>query len=73
MRDTISLIGKAVTINNTEYLIKDFCYLPNNDTLHVKVTGLRKKDITTNFPYLDLLEILKTQIRSCRLKQKIES
>jgi hypothetical protein len=68
MRDAVSLIGKVVTIDNTKYLIKDFCYLPNNDTLHVKVTNAKKKNITINFPYLDLLESFKTQIKSCRLK-----
>jgi len=72
MRDTVSLIGKAVTINNIEYLIKDFCYLPNNDTLHVKVSNLKEKNTTINFPYLDLLKSLKEQTRSCRLRKKTE-
>jgi len=72
MRDTVSLIGKAVTINNIEYLIKDFCYLPNNDTLHVKVSNLKEKNTTINFSYLDLLKSLKEQTRSCRLRKKTE-
>ena len=68
MRDTVSLIGKLVTINEIEYLVKDFCYLPVNEKLYVKMVNPKKKKHTINFPYSDLLEFLKTQTRSCRIR-----
>jgi hypothetical protein len=61
MQDAVGLIGKVVQINELNYIIKEFYFVPGTNYLYV---GLQKSDyVTVNYKYEDLLPYLIKQIK----------
>jgi len=61
MQDAVGLIGKMVQIDELNYKIKEFYFVPGNDYLYV---GLLKSDnVIVNYRYKDLLPYLIKQIK----------
>ena len=61
MQDAVGLIGKVVQINELNYRIKEFYFVPGTNYLYV---GLQKSDyVTVNYKYEDLLPYLIKQIK----------
>ena len=61
MQDAVGLIGKQIQINELNYRIKEFYFVPETNYLYV---GLIKSDyVTVNWRYEDLLPYLIEQIK----------
>jgi hypothetical protein len=61
MQDAVGLIGKTVQIDELNYRIKEFYFVPGTNHLYV---GLQKSDyVTVNYRYKDLLPYLIKQIK----------
>jgi hypothetical protein len=61
MQDAVGLIGKQIQINELNYRIKEFYFVPGTNYLYV---GLMKSDyVTVNWRYEDLLPYLIKQVK----------
>jgi hypothetical protein len=62
MRDTVSLKGQTVNYEHNNYTIEDFCLLPQQGEVYVKLKDIMKK-IYLNVPLSLLIITLQQQIK----------
>ena len=62
MRDAVSLIDKPISINECNYTIKDFYFVPHSKILYVKLHETTK-NITVNYRYTDIHYYIVEQIK----------
>jgi hypothetical protein len=63
MRGAVILEGQSIEISGQKFIIKNFCIIPGEASIYVKLHPENKPQVTVNYSFEKLLPFLIEQIK----------